>query len=371
MKTKKTLGIILVVTLLFSITACGKRKEEDRVVVKEPGKSITVIEDTGEETKEPVIAVDKIDKYEKMEITDWLDEDTVIVSKENDKLDKMSLAELSDNYPKSLYLFNINTGEYKPLKEQKDVFLGNAALSDDKKNLLYLEYTLGDPVFYVMNLDTRDAFGIMGDKIGGAMSGSWGGNEVIGAAYSGGAYLADAKGKISLIEELKDDGMLFVVRKVKDNVYYNTSSDESLFMLNLTTKEKTNLNLEHVYNVIPSPGGDKLLVLQNNGSKQMMIVCNADGSDKKIIAEGTELGGVSWSQDQRMIAYSLKSVVNGSAVSGLYIYDMLTDESSQIAVDIQNVISTSWSPSGEKLIYSWNSEQFNSNIVYLKYTLEK
>ncbi len=370
MKTNKTLGIILIVTLLFSITACGKRKEEDRVVIKEPGKSITIIEDTGEETKDPVISVEKIDKHEKIEITDWLDDNTVVVSKENDKLEKMSLAELSDNYPKSLYLFNINTGEYKPLKEQKDVFLGSAALSADKKHLLYSEFTLGDPVFYVMNLDTLDTFGIMGDKIGGAMTGNWGGNEVIGAAYSGGAYLADPKGDISEIEELKEEA-LYVVRKMNDNVYYNTSYDESLVMLNLTTKEKTNLNLEHVYDVIPSPDGNKMLVLQNNGSKKMMILCNADGSDKKIIAEGTELGGVSWSQDQRMLAYNLKSVVNGSAVAGLYIYDMLTDEASQIAVDIQNA-ATSWSPSGEKLVYSeWNGEQYNSSIVTLKYTLEK
>jgi TolB protein len=43
-----------------------------------------------------------------------------------------------------------------------------------------------------------------------------------------------------------------------------------------------------------------------------MILCDADGGNRKVIAEGTELGGISWSPDQRMIAYSLKANVNGT-----------------------------------------------------------
>lgn len=370
MKNTKTVRTILALTLLLTFSACDNKKADDRVIIKEPGKSITVIEDTGGETGEPVISVEKIDKYENAEISDWLDEDTVIVSKENDTLGKMSLAELAGNYPRSLYRYNINTKEYKLLKEQKNVFLGGAALSADKKSLLYTEFTLGDPVFYVMNLDTLEAFGLMGDKIGGAVSARWAGNEVIGAAFSGGAYSADETGEISPLEDLKEEA-LFVVRKINDNLYYNTAYDEALIMLDQAAKEKVNLNLDHVYDVLPSPDGNKMLVLQSSGPKKIMVLCNMDGSDQKIIAEGTELGGVSWSQDQRKIAYSLKSDGNGTAAAGLYIYDMLTGKSSQIAVDIQNAV-TCWSPSGEKLVYAeWNGTQYNSSIVYLKDSLQK
>ncbi len=370
MKNTKTLRIILALTLLLTVTACDKRKEEDRVIIKEPGKSITVIDNSGEDTGEPGVSVEKIDKYENVEISDWLDEDTVIVSKENDTLDKISLAELADNYPKSLYLYNIKTKEYKLLKEEKNVNLGDVSLSADKKHLLYTEYTLGDPAFYVMNLDTSEAFGIKGDNIAGAVSARWAGNEVIGAAYSNGGYSADTTGKISVLEDLKEEA-LFVVRKINDNLYYNTSYDESLFMLNPATKEKVNLNLANVYDVLPSPDGNKMLVLQSSGSKKIMTLCNTDGSAQKIIAEGTELGGVSWSQDQRMIAYNLKGDGNGTAAAGLYIYDMLTGKSTQIAVDIQNAV-TCWSPSGEKLVYAeWDGNQYNSSIAYLKYTLQK
>ncbi|MDF2511094.1 MAG: hypothetical protein K0S04_960 [Herbinix sp.] len=369
MKKSKTTKIVIVLMILSSFTACGL-KDENKVTTNEPGTSITVIDDADQETEAPVVSVEKIDRIENANLSDWLDEETVIVSKENDTLEKMSLAELSESYPKSLYLYNINTKEYKLLKEQKDVFLGEAALSADKKHLLYSEYTLGDPAYYVMNLDTKDVFGIRGDNIGGAMSAGWSGNVVVGAAYAGGAYQASTSGDISVLEDLKEES-IYIIRVIKDNIYYNSSYDESLIMLNQATKEKTKLNINHVYDVIPSPDGNNLLVLQRGSTKNTLILCDMDGNNQKIIAEGAELGGVSWSPDQRMIAYNLKGAENSTAVNGLYIYDLLTAETNQIAVDIQYA-TTSWSPSGEKLIFTeWNGEQQNSSIVYLKSSIEK
>ncbi|MCQ4923337.1 hypothetical protein NE686_09590 [Tissierella carlieri] len=105
-------------------------------------------------------------------------------------------------------------------------------------------------------------------------------------------------------------------------------------MLIQATKEKIKLNIKFVYDVIPSPDENKILVLQGNGIKNTLILCDIDGSNQKIIAEGIEIGGVSWPPDQRMIAYNLKGTVNNIMVNGLNIYDMLTGESTQIAVDI-------------------------------------
>ncbi len=71
-----------------------------------------------------------------------------------------------------------------------------------------------------------------------------------------------------------------------------------------------------------------------------------------------------------MIAYNMKGDGNAAAVGGLYVYDMLTGKSTQIAVDIKNAI-TCWSPSGEELVYAqWDGKQYNSSIVYLDYTLQ-
>ncbi|GAB6087174.1 TolB family protein [Alkaliphilus crotonatoxidans] len=371
MKNTKMKKIILMLALPLIITACEKAKDGDRITIQEPGKTITIIDDGSKETGEPIISVVKIDRYENVAITDWLNENTVIVSKENTSLDKLSLLELSDSYPRSLYLYNINTEEYQLLKEQKDVNLGGATLSSDKKNLLYYEFTLGDPSFYVMNMGTLKTFGITGADIAGAMGAKWADNEtIIGAAYSGGAYIASTSGEITSIDELKDESLV-IVEKIKNHVYYNTNSDESLWRLDLSSKEKVSLNMSHVHSVFPSPDGNQILAIQSDGAKKTLALYDRNGGNRKIIAEGAELEGVSWSPDQRMIAYKLKADVNGRTVDGLYIHDLLTGDSTQIAVDIQ-YLSTSWSPSGKELVYTeWDGKQYNSSIVYLNYSLRK
>lgn len=300
-----------------------------------------------------------------------MDEDTVIVSKDNELLDKLRLAELSEYYPKSLYKYNITTKEYELIKEQKEVFLGGAELSVDKKYLIYYEYSLGDPSFQVMNMDDFDVFRISGEPIGGAISAKWADNEtVIGVAYSGGGYLADRTGKITTIVGLEDES-LYLVEKINGSIYYNTMFDQNLMKMNLETKEKVSLNLEQVYDVIPSPDGNQLLVLQTIGTKKNMIISDLDGGNQLIITDGAEVNGVSWSPDQRMIAYNLKVDKNSTTISSLYVYDTLTGESTQIAVD-NEYLSTSWSPSGNKLAYTEGDETgYTSSIVYLKYNLEK
>ncbi len=371
MKNTKLIKIILITTLVLTVSACDNKTDNDKAA-GEPKPTITssgkTEEEPGEKPEEepeaPVISVEKIDRIENAEISDWLEEETVIVSKENDTLDKMELAELSDNYPRSLYLYNINTKEYKLLKERENVFLGGAALSADRKHLLYSEYTLGDPVYNVMNLDTGEAFGILGDNFGGAVSAGWAGNEVIGAAYYNGAYIAAATGEISIIEDLKEEA-LFVIRKIKDTLYYNTNYDETLIMLNVATKEKKKLDLAHVSDVIPSPDGNKILVLQGGASKHTLFLLDPDGSNQKMIAEGSELGGISWSPGQQRIAYYLKDEVNDTA-GRLYLYDIPTGEVIQVAEDIRNAV-TCWSPSGERLAYAeWDGEHYNSGIIDFK-----
>jgi TolB protein len=358
--------------LVLSLNACSV-KEESKVTTEELGGAITVVDNGDKKTQEPVVSVEKIERlerFENIEISDWLDEETVIVSKDNDTLGKMTLSEFPDTYPRSLYFYNIKTKEYKLIKEQKNVFLGGATLSADKKYLLYSEYVLGDPSYYVMNLDTKDTFCIMGDDISSAKSAGWFGNEVAGAAYNNGAYLASASGDISVLEGLKDESV-FILRVTKDNVYYNTGNDASLIKMNRTTKEKTDLNLKNVFNVILSYDGTKMLVLQSDTTKSTLLLCDLDGSNLMKIVEGTDISGISWSADQRMIAYNVKSTGTNAKVNGLYVYDMLTAKANQVVVDIQNAF-TNLSPLGDKLVYTqWNGEEYDSSIVYLKSSIHK
>lgn len=369
MKKTKMIGIITVLAFVSAFTACGKETEDSKVIIKEPGKSITIIDDADKDISKPMITVEQIDKYENMEISDWLDEETVIVSKENTTLDKISLQELSDYYPRSLYLYNLRTKEYTLLKEQKDTFLGGATLSPDKKHLIYYENTLGDPAFYVMNMDTLETFMLSGDPIGGAMSADWvDNNTIVGASY-GGIYQASITGEITVFEDLKDSSFYFL-KKINDTIYYNYFEDESLRMYHIVTKEMANLELKQIYQIIPSPDLKQMLMKQENETNTTLILSDIYGGNQTIIAEGTEINGVSWSPDQRMIAYNLKADSNNSLVNSLNIYDSLTGESTQIAVDLTN-IDTHWNPTGDKLVYiEMDGMKYNSSIVSLKSSID-
>ncbi|BCJ93913.1 hypothetical protein acsn021_14820 [Anaerocolumna cellulosilytica] len=368
MKKIQITKAVCVLVLLLATTGCSAERE--KVTVKEPGGSLTIIDNPESEVKDTGVNVIRIDPYEKLEITDWLDADTVIVSKENETLEKMSLAELSDSYPRSLYLYNLKTKEYELLQEDADLNLGGAKLSSDKKNLLYYGNSLGDPSYYVLNLENRKSFGIIGEPVGNVGSANWADKDtVIGAGYMSGAYTASTDGKITIIKELEEKA-IFVVQQIKDTIYYNTSDDNTLMALNLTTKETVSLNLANVFSVYPAPDEKQILVLQYNGSQQVLLLCDMDGSNIKTIAEGLELGGISWSPDQRMITYSMKGEGSGTGTSGLYLYDLLTGEPTRIAVDVEG-ITTSFSPSGKEFAFTqWDGKQYNSSIVHLEDSLQ-
>ncbi|AIQ56409.1 hypothetical protein [Paenibacillus borealis] len=375
-----TYKLAIVPVLMMTLIACSA-EQDGNAIAQEPGNStagvVTPTEPvqtaepakSAEPTREaagPSVTAGEIGHYEDIVISDWMDEDTVVVSKENDKLGKMSLEELADSYPKSLYFYHLDTKEFELIKEQENVFLGDAVLSSDNRFLLYSEFSLGDPVYYVMDLGSKKTFSITGDDIAGAMSARWADDDtVIGPAYSGGAFTASTSGKIGAVEGLSGEGLV-VVRQIKDKIYYTSNSGESLQTFDLNTKEKAALKIDHVGSVIPSPDGDRLLVLQYKDSAQALLLTDTDGGNQKIIVEGTELGGVSWSPDQRMIAYSTSADGNGTASAALYVYDLESGKSIKVA-DATGNLTSSWSPSGKQLAYTeWSGDQSSSSVVQLK-----
>ncbi|WP_201002230.1 hypothetical protein [Paenibacillus glycanilyticus] len=332
---------------------------------------ITVIDDTDSHPGEPDVSVENIVHLDNAEIMDWVDENTIIVAKENEALDKMSLAELADSYPRSLYLYDLDTRHYTLLQERENSNLGSAVLSPDKKNLIYSEYSLGDPVYSVMNMDTLDSFRLTGGEIGSAVSAKWADSEtIIGVAFSGGAYTASLDGQGKAFDKLDEKG-LYIVQKIGETLYYNTQYDASLKALNLVTLEKTSLNLDNVIDVLPSPDGRQILVLQASGSRTTLLLCNINGDIDRTIAVGRELSGISWSPDQRIIAYGMRGDASGGTVKGLYLYDLLTNRSTRIAVDVEPV-TTAWSPSGEQFVYTeWNAKPYRSGIVEINFSLQR
>nr|WP_106781341.1 PD40 domain-containing protein [Lysinibacillus timonensis] len=363
----KLLKIATPLFVLLTLAACSMGQEEDRTVIQDPGESINDTEDKITETNVPSISIEKVDKFEGMEITDWFDEQTVVLAKENEEFGKMSLLENSEYYPRSIYLYNLDTKEYKTVKAQKDMFLGGATLSPDKKHLLYYEYSFGDVAHYLMSMDNMGQ-PVAEDNLGIAYTAEWADNQhVIGASYAGGAYMADTDRNITQIAELEEE-QLFTVQKIQDKIYYITTNTPTfqLHMLDLVTKEKRDLNVENVDGITFSPDGKQILISQGTESTRRLLLADAEGNILKTIAEGSEITGDSWSPNQQRIAYQLKSVINGEDSSGLYVYDVLTGESTQLAADVRNA-HIIWSPSGDKIaVTELDGLTYNSSVIYLR-----
>lgn len=365
MKLTKLIAITFVI--LLTLTACSKEQEDNRTVIKEPEKSITVIDNEEITPELPVITVEKIDQYKGAEITDWLDEQTVVLAKVNNDFDKMSLLEKSEFYPRSLYLYQLDNKEYKVLKAVKNMFFGGATLSPDKKHMLYYEYSIGDTAHYLMNLEEGKQNTVKEETLGLAITARWAdAYTVIGTSYAGGAYMADTNRNLTPIEELQEE-QLYTVVKSQDKIYYITIGDTlQLHMLDLATGEKRNLNIDNADQIIPSPDGKQLLITQWTETSKKLLVADTEGNILRTIVEGTDVTGTSWSPDQQMIAYQYNTVNNGAEIKGLFVYDVMTGKSIQIAVNIENA-KISWSPSGKKIaVAEYGDSGYNSSIIYLK-----
>lgn len=247
------------------------------------------------------------------------------------------------------------------------MMLGDAKLSANQLFLLYSEFSLGDPVYNVMDLGSKKTFTIKGDAIAGAMGAEWADKDtVVGPAYSGGAYTATATSmKIAPVEGLGGEGLI-VVRQIKDKIYYTSNSKDSLHSLDLNTKVKADLNIPGTSSVIPSPDEEQMLILQYKETTQSLLLSGTDGKNPRTLVEGAELGAVSWSPDQRLIAYSVTIEENGTTNNTLYVYDLSSDKSVQIA-ESNGTMTTSWSPSGKQLAYTERDDSgSSSSIVQLK-----
>jgi TolB protein len=360
----KKLGFVKIAMPLFvllTLSACSMWQEGNRTEIEDPGDGIT-------ETDLDAFTIEKIEKYEGMEITDWIDEQTVVLAKENQELGKMSLLENAEFYPRSIYVYNLDTKEFKPIKAPKNMFLGGATLSPDKKHLLYYEYSIGDIAYYLMSLEDGEQSSVKGDNISSAYTAEWTDEQhVIGASYSGGAYIADTSGNLTTVAELQEE-QLYTVHKMQGKIYYITADSPSsqVYVLDLMTKEKKKLQLENTEGIKLSPDGKQMLFTQATESTKRLIIADVDGNIQSTITEGSNVTGASWSPNQQMIAYQLETVDNGEDSSGLYLYDVTAGKSVQIIGNVENA-SISWSPSGKKIsVTEMDERNYNSSIIYIK-----
>ncbi|WP_342476968.1 hypothetical protein NYE24_25280 [Paenibacillus sp. FSL H7-0350] len=372
----RTWKLAVVPALLMTLAACSSNQAITPAVSPSPQPTAAPVEASVQPAEGPKatpapaeaagVKVGEVKQYEQIAISDWKDDHTIVVSKANDKLGPIASGELKGSYPQSLYFFHLDTGKYDLITEKANMMLGDAKLSADQLFLLYSEFSLGDPVYNVMDLGSKKTFTIKGDTIAGAMGAEWADKDtVVGPAYSGGAYTATTSMKIAPVEGLGGEGLI-VVRQIKNKIYYTSNSNDSLHTLNLNTKEKADLNIPGTSSVNPSPDEEQMLILQYKENTQALLLSGTDGKNPRTLVEGAELGSVSWSPDQRLVAYSVTIEEKGTTKNTLYVYDLSSDKSVQIA-ESNGTMTTSWSPNGKQLAYTERDDSgSSSSIVQLK-----
>jgi Tol biopolymer transport system component len=103
----------------------------------------------------------------------------------------------------------------------------------------------------------------------------------------------------------------------------------------------------------PSPGFQHwALVVVPESGKYFLYLHDQNGGDPVLITESDDIHGVSWSADNRFLAF-----VTFTSTSELWVYDIQTGQSRKIPLEAYAVRLPSFSPSGERIAFA---SQYNS-----------
>jgi TolB protein len=366
---KKSIVIVMIIAVsVGSLTACAKRSIDDRKIIKKDNKQIVVLSNQDKAANNEV-ALEKIDNLKDIRAIDWIDENTLLIMKENESYPQIQY-DTKKAYPKNLYEYDINTQKSK-LIAGSETDMSYGTLSTDKQYIFYKEGTDVNLTGFILNRITGQKFKVSNIDSMSAMEGNWiDNNAVIFSEFpQGGIYIADINGKVKAIEN-SPKGMLANTVKLGDKVFYTTISGK-LYVQNVNGEENKFLK-DNIIWLIPSPAGDSFIMVKRVEKTKMVISeMDLEGNEKKILSEGTQIFGTNWSPDGSKIAYSVATDNNGKA--GLYVTDIKNNKDSvQLTVNLELVSDPiKWSPSGNKLlatnnVMENNEPHFTTHILHLK-----
>jgi TolB protein len=352
---------------ISTLTACQKSDANDRIVIDKGNKQITVIGNKAQEENHE-IALEKIDSLKNIRAMDWIDENTLLVMKENSEYPEIQL-DRRKAYPQNLYEYDINTQNFKLASGSKN-FMSNAVLSPDRKYIFYKEGVENNLTGFILNRETGEKVQVTHTDSISSSEGKWiDNNTVVFSEFpQGGIYTADKKGNVKPVEN-GPKGMVSNTAVVKDKLYY-TTMDGKLYVQNINGTGKKLLK-ENIVWLIPLADADTLiLVKRTEKTKMALVIADLEGNEKKTLSEGTQIFGANWSPDQSKIAYSVAPDNSGKA--GVFVSDINTGKTVQLTVDTDLAADElRWSPDGKKILESnlvnENSERyFITQILKLK-----
>jgi TolB protein len=275
----------------------------------------------------------------------WLDEENIIVKKENKSKGIVEKDEGLKGYPTNIYKYNLKTGEENLLIES-DQDIEYAVVSPNRKYIFYVEASELTGTGYIYNLANNKRVQVTEEQEIPIGIGRWADeNSVIFFSYTkGGVFTASLTGhRIEIVP--KAQVFMRDPIRVVDKVYY-VSDQYKLYRYDTATKERK-LLLDDIAEFIPSPKG--LTFAHVALARKSIDIRDEKGEKKLHIYDGGGVGGFSWSPCGNKLAY----LVSSSSQKGdtLFIAHISSGKSAKLAENLpQSFPYIFWSPSGKKIL---------------------
>ncbi len=352
----KYAGCIAILLAFAVFTGCSAR-EAGREEINSGGKKITVLSDKSTVQEVSHAAADsldaeKIDRYEGIRGEDWLSDDSILITKENSKLEPVSVSDQMSTI-RNLYSYDLKTKEEKSIFKEED-FIWKAVVSPDRTHIFAMELGTVDNTGMISDLDGSVKAQIKDDAEKAFRisfnSARWVNNEeVIAPSSKDGVSLINLNSGISMIDSIgrmqTDDAV-----KAGNEIYY-VSTERELVAYNIGIKQDKAIK-SGVLNFELSPDKELFAIEKKvDKNREALVLAGLDGTEKATLAEAKMIFGISWSPDQTKLAYVIIS--EDDSKSGLYITDLASGKSIYISADYINMDgSLRWSPSGKKILAS-------------------
>ncbi len=375
MHNMKRIGYVSCLALMAAFTIFGCSVQgKDRVEISSNSKKITLLNTS----PTPVIAtsettdnfsVAKIDKLEGLRGEDWINDEIILATKENSGLDPIHVFDSMENI-RNLYTYNLKTGKEKLSYDAKE-YLTMPIVSPDKKHI------------FVQNPDPTGNKGLILDQKGSIVATISPDNldENLYLSYNNAKWInndtiivPDSKEGVCLIglnssidpldniDLMQTDTAVMVEKKI-----YYISTDRNLMSYDITSKQKEVVN-QNVLNFELSPKKDKFAIEKKlEDGKNSLVIIDLTGKELETTAEGKTVFGMSWSDDQRKLAYLLSS--DKESETGLYIVDLESKNNIYVSPDFMGIDNgLRWNPSGNKIMASM-SEVIDMKLVDSTYII--
>ena len=345
MLSRKVVLITTAIILIVTFSSCAPNQNLNKQVINTGGKKITVIKHDIESSSNE-LALQKINRIKEVRAFDWINEDTILISKENKSYPKI-FTEGGMIYPQNLYLYNLKTNKASLILGSKQN-MGNAVLSPDRKHILYKE-GIENLTGFILNVETKQKIQVTQKDSIYPRSGQWvdKDNIVFSTLPKGNIYTASTKGKLTELPNV--NGIASNTIKINNYLYYIVG--EKLYKQDINSNDRKLLR-EDVSWLIPTKDRSQFAIVKHNAkTKRSLILSDLNGNELKAFAEGTQIMGTNWSSDGSQLAYTVAS--ENSCDAGLFVVNVKSSNIVQLAVDIQYISdSVKWSPSGKRLLTS-------------------